>query len=46
MDGFYPTDINDRAAESAEQDQAACMCRLILLHTLCRIHIRKWLDKH
>ena len=28
------TEINERAAESAEQDQTARMCRLILLYTL------------
>ena len=25
---------NNRAVESAEQDQTACMCRLILFYTL------------
>ena len=28
------TEINDRIAESADQDQPVRMCRLILLHTL------------
>ena len=28
------TEINDRTVESAEQDQTARMCRLILLYTL------------
>ena len=39
------TEINDRAAESAEQDQTD-MCRLILPHFLFkRIHGHKWQDK-
>ena len=28
------SEINDRVSESAEQDQTARICRLILLHTL------------
>ena len=31
-------EINDRAAESAEQDQTARTCSLILLYTLRKIH--------
>ena len=29
--------LYDKTAESAEQDQAAHMCRLILLYTFCKI---------
>ena len=32
-------EINEREAESAEQDQTARMCSLILLHTLRKINI-------
>ena len=34
LDRVLLMDINDTAAESAEQDQTARMCRLILLYTL------------
>ena len=40
------TEINDRAAESAEQDQTARTCRLILLYTLRKISCRKRKDRH
>ena len=33
MNGFLLTEINDGALKKAERDQAACMCRLILLYT-------------
>ena len=41
------TEINDRAAESAEQDQTLRMCRLILVYTLRRkkVHDHKRQDK-
>ena len=32
----FLTEINDRAVGSAEQDQSVCICRLILLYTLCK----------
>ena len=38
--GSILTEIDDRAAESAEQDQTARMCSLILLDTLRKIYPR------
>ena len=35
---FYWEIFNDRAAESAEQDQTARMCMLILLYTVRKIN--------
>ena len=32
------TGMNEREADSAEQDQTVCMCQLILLYTLCIIY--------
>ena len=34
--------INNRVAESAEQDQHARMCRLILLYTLRKVNLWLW----
>ena len=34
LDGLSLTEISDQAAESAEQDQTARMCRLILFYTI------------
>ena len=34
---FPLTDVNYREVDSAEQDQAAHGCRLILLYALCKI---------
>ena len=34
LDGVSSTETNNRIAESAEQDQTARMCSLILLYTL------------
>ena len=36
--GFINTKIIDRVMRSAERDQTACMCWLILLYTLCKIN--------
>ena len=36
------TEINDRAAESVEQDQTPCPCRPILPYTLCKMN--PWLQ--
>ena len=35
--GVSLTDVNDRTADSVEQDQTARMCSLILLYTLRKI---------
>ena len=32
--------LTDKIAESAEQDQNARMCRLILLYTFCKMYLR------
>ena len=37
MDGGLLSVSNDKEVESAEQDQTARMCRLILLYTLRKI---------
>ena len=37
LDGVFLTDINDETAYSAEQDQTAGMCMLILLYILREI---------
>ena len=37
LDGVSLALTNDRSGESAEQDQTARMCRLILLYSLCKI---------
>ena len=34
MNKVSSTEVDDRVAESAEQDQTARMCRLILLYSL------------
>ena len=39
MVGFPLTEINDRPAKSAQQDQTARMCSLILLNTLLKINL-------
>ena len=39
LDGVSLTESKDRAVKSAQQDQATCMCRLILLYTLCRLNL-------
>ena len=39
MDGTSLTEINGIVAESAEQDQTARMCSLILLYTLREINL-------
>ena len=36
LTGLSFTELNDRAAECAEQDQTACVCILILPHTHCQ----------
>ena len=38
LDGLLLTGINNRVAGSAEQDQTACICRLILFHTLFKLN--------
>ena len=46
LDGVLMSELNDTAADSAEQDQTARMCRLILLYTLSKIiHDFKQQDK-
>ena len=40
LDRLLLTEINDISAESAEQDQTARMCSLILLYTLRKINPR------
>ena len=42
-DGVPSTETNDRIAESADQDQTAHTCSLILLWTLRKINI--WSQK-
>ena len=41
LGGILCTEIKDRPVESAEQDQTARMCSLILLYTLRKMN--KWL---
>ena len=43
FDGISLTEINLRIADSVEEDQSACMCRLILLHPVLKID--PWLQK-
>ena len=38
--GVSLTEIDDRSAESAEQDQTTRMCRLILLYTIRKLKPR------
>ena len=38
MDAVSSKEFNDRGMESAEQDQTARMCRLMLLYTLHKLH--------
>ena len=42
MGGVSSAETNERTAESAEQDQTAHMCTLILLYALRRINL--WQD--
>ena len=37
MGGNFLKEFNNKAAESAERDQTACMCSLILLYTFRKI---------
>ena len=38
LDCVLLAEISDRTAESAEQDQTARMCRLVLLYALLRMN--------
>ena len=38
VDEVYSTEIIDRAAESAKQNQTAPMCKLILLYTFRKVN--------
>ena len=40
LDGVSLAETLDRALESMEQDQIACMCRLTLIYTLCKFSPR------
>ena len=45
LNGVALLQINDRAVESADQDQTARMCGLIFLYTLCKqTHVCEWQD--